>query len=324
MAADYDRSAFPWLEVLRIDTIPVLMDAAPLHIRYQLLPDVLNDGESNDFKDLKKNLRKQKDRRLLFAKQDQNGCWPLSGKTKGLAEGQLQTLQFIQQIEALHALVDLMVTEKQEKALLGMREVIRFLDKDHPPLRLHQLSQAIYLSIALKLDGNPIIKNLIWDLLKNQHSDGSWSSLPSDQDSCLWTTLFFLWTMGHSEQFKNNRTLRKGLKYLEDHLLVPDQSKLLPGMQAWDTLLSGHAGLSVLHGGTLRYLETYQMFNDNERNRKIEKLVDWLVSVQLKNGLWPAIVGRDKRGNFEVTLRALKVVKHFEGLRINDTIEYTE
>lgn len=324
MSYDYDRSALFWMDSLRIDPLPVLLEAGPLHIRYQLLRDILEDETSDTFKDLKKNLRKQRDRRILFTKQDENGLWPLMGKTKGLDKRQVQTLQFIRQSEVLHELIDLMVTEKQEKALLGMREVIRFLDSDHDPLRMHQLSQAIYLSIIFKLDGNPIIKNLIWDLLKQQRADGGWSSLTSDKDSCVWTTLFFLWAMGHAEQFKNNRTLRKGLKYLETHLLQPDQSELLPGMQLWDTLLGGHTGLSVLHGGTLRFLEAFQMLLPEERNRKVEKMVDWLSSIQLKNGLWPAIVGRDKRGNYDVTLRALKVVKHFETLRINETIEYTE
>jgi len=323
MTPQEPKIAIPWLEALNSDPVPVLLQSAPLHIRYQLYRDILEDFDSDTAQAFRKNLRKQKDRRMLLKSQDESGRWPIAGKTSGLRPGQVETLHYIRQLEVLQELLDLQVTHKQEKALLGMREVIRYLDSDHDELRSHQLSQAIYLSIRFDLDSNPIIKQLVWSLLKNQNADGGWSSLPGET-SCLWTTLHLLWVMGHSEQFKSNRSLKKGLDYVTSRLLLADESSLLPGMQAWDTLLSGHTGLSTLHGGTLRYLETVQLMQPDTRDRANEKLLDWLLSIQLKSSLWPAIVGRDKQGNHEVTLRVLKVVKHFQTLRINETNRYDD
>lgn len=313
---------YQWMASLKKDPIPVLMKAAPLPIRYQILRDIVEDTKSEDLLALQNNLRKHQPRRKRLADQNSQGLWPIDGSVKGLNETQIQTLQFIKQLEVLHELVDLVVTHKQEKVILGMREVIRLLAEKKPQLRFHHVSQAIYLVITFKLEGSPIIKDLIRDMLKQQNTDGGWSSLPEEKDSCLWSTLFFLWAMGSSEKFKGNRSLQKGLLYLKNNLLLQDQSRLLPGMQAWDTLISGTSGISILTGGSLRYLETLQLFDDGKRDRKTDKLLDWLMDAQLKNGLWPSIVNRDKQGDYGVTLRVLKVMKHFQTQRVLETLNY--
>ena len=323
MMSQDTKTAFPWLDALHFDPIPALLRAAPLHIRYQLYRDILEDLDSETLQSFRKNLRKQKTRRSLLNSQNESGLWPVNERTKGLSARQIETLQYLRQVEVLSELLDLQITRKQTKAVLGLREVIRFLDGDHQGLRLHQLNQGIYLAIKLEMDGNPIIKQLIWDTFKQQNPDGGWSSL-AGEESCLWTSLHFLWVMGHSSHFQHNRTLLKGLEYVRSNLLQGDKSKLLPGMQAWDTLLTGHVGLSVLHGGTLRFLEAVQLLQPETRDRNNEKLLDWLLSIQLKNSLWPAIAGRDKLGNHEVTLRVLRVVKHFQSLRLRDTLEYDD
>jgi len=318
----YDIDRYPWLGTVRKNPITNLMRAAPLPIRYELLRDILEDQESEVFQALQQNLRKHQPRRKLLNEQTDQGLWPIEGKFKGLGDTQIEALQFIRQLEVINDLLNMMVTHRQEKAILGMREVIRYLAEKTTTLRMHHLSQAIYLTIVFKLDTNPIIKQLVRDILQQQKSDGGWSSLPEDKDSCIWSTLYFLWTMGHSEPFKNNRTLKKGFKYVEANLLTGDHSHLLTGMQPWDTLISGTGGLSILGGGTLRYLETAQLLAGDTRNRKAEKMVDWLVENQLKTGLWPSIIGRDKQGDYGVTLRVMKVLKHFQSRRLKETIDY--
>ncbi|NQV30431.1 MAG: hypothetical protein HQ508_06050 [Candidatus Marinimicrobia bacterium] len=302
--------------------IPMLLKAAPLPIRYQLLVDVLEDSSSEDFLALQKNLRKHQARRKLLADQQPDGLWALGGKTSGLSEHQLQMLQFLKQLEVLHELLDMSVTYKQEKIMLGMREVLRTLAEKDLPLRLHHLTQAIHLAIVYKLEGNPIIKRIVREILARQNADGGWSSLVHENETCIWSTQYFLWTLGQSENFKGNRSLKKGLKYLQSQLLQSGQSKLLPGMQAWDTLISGTSGLSVISGGTLRYLETLQIVDDSARERKTNKLLDWLIDAQLKDGLWPSIVNLDRQGEFSVTLRVLKVLKHFQTQRVQETLNY--
>ncbi len=319
---DQNLDPYPWMINFKKNPIPILLKAAPLPVRYQLVSDILEDSSSEDFLALQKNLRKHQPRRKLLGEQNADGLWPIDGKTSGLDEAQIQTLQLLKQQEVLHELLGFSVTHKQEKVMLGMREVLRSLAEQKLPLRLHHQSQAIYLAISYHLEGNPIIKQLIRHLIAQQNPDGGWSSLENETSSCYWSSLFFLWTLGQSENFSKNRAIKKGLKYIESKVLQEGESKLLPGMQVWDTLISGTSGLSIISGGTLRYLETIKLIDGNNKERKTYKLLDWLIDAQLKTGLWPSIVGRDKQGDFDVTLRVLKVLKHFQTQRVQETLKY--
>jgi hypothetical protein len=319
-----DNAGIDWLSTLKKNPIATMMDSAPLPVRYALLSDVLDEPESDLAQSLLKNLRKHQPRRTRFAEQAESGLWPLEAQFSKLDRNQMDTLQLIRQLETLHELIDLAATAKQEKMMLGMREVVRLLAENTFTLRLHHLAQAIYLGIFLGLEGNPIIKQLIWDVLKMQNPDGGWPSLQSEKTSCIWSSQFFLWSMGHSEKFKQNRSLKKGLEYLRENALLPEKSKLLPAMQTWDTLIAGSSGLGILHGGSLRLLEVEMLYDEGARSRKTEKRVDWLLEQQLNTGLWPSIVGRDKRGDHSVTLRALSVLKHFQSLRLRETQEYDD
>jgi len=313
-----------WIGTLKRNPIHMMLESASLPIRYGVLLEILDDTSSDDVLALQNNLRKHQPRRKRMAEQDDKGLWPLDPATDKLEINQKKTLQLIHQLEVLHELVDFAVTKKSEKAILGMREIIRLIAENQFTLRLHHLSQAIYLGIEMGLEGNPIIKDLIRDILKKQNSDGGWSSLESEQDSCIWSSMFFLWCMGHSEKFKKNRGLKKGLAYLRENALQADKSQLVPGMQAWDTLTSGTSGMGILSGGSLRLLEVEMLFDGGQRDRKTEKKVDWLIDQQLKTGLWPSIIGRDRRGDHMVTLRALRVLKHFQSLRVRETQDYDD
>ncbi len=318
----HNMDQYPWMINFKKNPIPVLLKAAPLPIRYQLVEDILEDSSSEDFLALQKNLRKHQPRRKILADQSAIGLWPIDGKTTGLNDAQIQTLQLLKQLEVLQGLLDYSVTHKQDKVMLGMREVLRALAEQNLQLRLHHHSQAIYLAIVYQLEGSPIIKQLMRDIIARQNSDGGWSSLPTETASCYWSSLFFLWTLGQSEKFRENRAIKKGLKYLEGKVLQEGESTLLPGMQVWDTLISGTSGLSIISGGTLRYLETIKLIDGKNNDRKTYKLLDWLMDAQLKTGLWPSIVGRDKQGDFGVTLRVLKVLKHFQTQRVQETLKY--
>lgn len=323
MSDVYASINFPGQELLAVNPVPILMQAAPLAIRFQVLRDLLGQEGSEDYSSLQRNLRKQQARRKLMNEQGGQGLWPLPGDFHQLSEEQRETLQFIHQLEVLNTLLDLMVTQKQEKVRQGMEAVLAYLERPSESLRMHHLVHAIYLATVFQLDSRPVIKQLIWTLLKRQNVDGGWTSLEGESASCIWTSLFFLWTLGQGDHSQANRTIQKGLEYLEASLLRPDQSQLIPGMQAWDTLISGTQGLAVLGGGTLRYLEMIQLLNPEELPRKSRKLLKWLTDIQLKNGLWPAIAHRDKKGDFGVTLRVLKVLKHFQ-LRRQKTVASSE
>ena len=257
---DQNIEQYPWMINFKKDPIPVLLKAAPLPIRYRLVTDILEDSSSEEYLALQKNLRKHKPRRKLLGEQNADGLWPIDGKITGLGAAQIQTLQLLKQQEVLHELLDFSVTHKQEKVMLGMREVLRSLAEQDLPLRLHHQAQAIYLAITYRIEGSPIIKQLIRDLIARQNSDGGWSSLENEKSSCYWSSLFFLWTLGQSENFRDNRAIKKGLKYIQAKVLLDGESQLLPGMLVWDTLISGTSGLSIISGGTLRYLETIEIW----------------------------------------------------------------
>jgi len=150
---DQDLEQYPWMINFKQNPIPVLLKAAPLPIRYQLVTDILEDSSSEDFLALQKNLRKHQPRRKLLGGQNADGLWPIDGKTSGLGTAQIQVLQLLKQQEVLHDLLDYSVTHKQEKVKLGMREVLRSLAEQNLPLRLHHQSQAIYLAIVYRLEG---------------------------------------------------------------------------------------------------------------------------------------------------------------------------
>jgi len=322
MHEEQNLDPYPWMINFKKNPIPLLLKAAPLPIRYRLLTEILEDSSSEDFLALQKNLRKHQARRKLLGEQQADGLWPIDGKVSGLNPAQIQTLQLLKQLEVLQMLLEFSVTYKQEKVVLGMREVIRSLAEQDLPLRMHHQSQAVYLAIVYRLEGNPIIKQLIRDLIARQNSDGGWSSLPDEPNSCYWSTVFFLWTLGQSKNFKDNRAIKKGLNYIQSKVLLDGESKVLPGMLVWDTLISGTSGLSIISGGTLRYLETLQIIDSHNKERKTYKLLDWLINAQLKTGLWPSIVNRDRQGDFGVTLRVLKVLKHFQSQRVIETLKY--
>ena len=319
---DQNIEQYHWMINFKKDPIPVLLKAAPLPIRYRLVTDILEDSSSEEYLALQKNLRKHKPRRKLLGEQNADGLWPIDGKITGLGAAQIQTLQLLKQQEVLHELLDFSVTHKQEKVMLGMREVLRSLAEQDLPLRLHHQAQAIYLAITYRIEGSPIIKQLIRDLIARQNSDGGWSSLENEKSSCYWSSLFFLWTLGQSENFRDNRAIKKGLKYIQAKVLLDGESQLLPGMLVWDTLISGTSGLSIISGGTLRYLETIKLIDGQNKERKTHKLLDWLIDAQLKTGLWPSIVSRDRQGDFGVTLRVLNVLKHFQTQRVKETLKY--
>jgi len=297
------------------------MSSGSLPVRFFLFRDILDDDSSEDYNALKRNLRKHKPRRSLLARQNAEGLWPLEMSTKGLAPQQVQTLQILQQLEKLHELVDLGITRKQEKVQSQLVYLIRKMDKDgRLPGRFYHHAQAVYLFIVLGLEGNEHADKAIHYLLDAQQPNGAWSTDhpgESDDQSCLWTTMFILWALTQSSKLRHRQEVTEGIDYLVTNILAPDQSSILPGIQAWDQFYTGYSGQAMLHGGTLRLLETLAMA-EWPIDRKIRKLLDWLEAQQLRNGHWPSIAGRDRRGDEAVTLRVLRVFKYYAKHRFVD------
>lgn len=307
-----------WVRALPKDPIKLLLDSASLPVRFFVFRDVLNDTSSDDFHALKRNLRTHQPRRLILNAQNGDMIWPLSTDLKGLSEEQVETLSFLLQLENLNELLDLGITRKQERVQVVLVHLLKQMDEDgrFPGRFFHQV-QAVHLMHAFELEGSQHLERALRYILRSQTRSGAWSADHDSQEECLWTSLYTLWMLSQVKRLSTGKIFKSGSEYVFKNLLAPDKSTILPGLQQWDQLYTGYSGRAILHGGTLRVLETMAQAGV-PLDRKLRKLLDWLEVQQLRNGHWPTIAGRDRRGDEMVTLRVLKVFRHYAPERIPD------
>ncbi|MCF7800883.1 MAG: hypothetical protein K9N34_02570 [Candidatus Marinimicrobia bacterium] len=319
-----EKTAFQdWLNSLRADPILAVKKQGDLPQRFFLMRDVLHDTYTDVYEGVKKNLRKYRSRRLLMQQQTAEGLWPVTISTNNLTPQQIQILQFVQQTETLHRLYDYTATLSQERVKRGMVELLKNLDETSGafPGNLLQHAHALLVAALYGLDGNPLVKKAYLYAFHQQRKDGGWldsAYLEPDQDetfvaSCLWTTMLLTHAISLSPTMRKRAGTTRAVEFLFQHLLEPNATTLLKDPSAWDHLSYGYSGISVLHGGTLRFLEILTQLNW-PLEKRLWKLLDWLKSIQLADGLWPALVKNSKSGDPLVTVRVLKVMKHFTEL----------
>jgi len=306
---------YQWRQSLRKDPVDLLLKSGSLPVRFFLLRDILRDRTSPDFKAIKHNLRKYQPRRRLLAQQLADGTWSPQADIPNLAPEKVATLAFLDQLEKVHTLLDLGTTLQQEKMKKAMIRLLKFGNEDGVfPGRIYHQAQLVYLAIQLGLDQNPIVQRAEQPLFRSQHKNGSWpldlDDMGSDSESCYWTTMQITWSLAHSSKLRKRKGLERALGYLREHYLEEGLSPILPTKEAWDHFHVGPSSPALLHGGTLRLLEILRLM-DAPLDRPIRKMLNWLQDQQLPNGHWPAIVGRDRRGDESVTLRVLYVFQHF-------------
>jgi len=312
-----------WLDGLRADPVKVLKREADLPERFFLMRDVLRDNYSEAYEGVKKNLRKFRPRRLLMQQQSEAGSWPITTPIKGLSPEQLKILQFLRQTEVLHRLYDYTATLSQERVKSGMVQLIRNLDTTSGafPGNLPQHAHALLVTGLYGLQGNPLIKQAQLYTFHQQRKDGGWldpAYLPVEMDeskvaSCIWTTMILTYAISLSPDMRKRAGARRAVEFLFDHLLQENSTTLLQDPSAWDQLAYGYSGVGILHGGSLRFLEILMQMQW-PLEKRVWKLLDWLKSVQLSSGLWPAIVKNAQSGDAMVTVRVLRVMKYFTTL----------
>ncbi|MCF7797399.1 MAG: hypothetical protein K9N11_04595 [Lentisphaeria bacterium] len=316
-----EKEAFQnWLASLRADPIRAVKKQGDLPQRFLLMRDVQRDTYSDVYEGVKKNLRKYRPRRLLMQQQTEDGLWPVTVPEKNLNSEQLQILQFVQQTEVLHRLYDYTTTLSQERVKRGMVELLKNLDETSGafPGNLPQHAHALLVAALYGLDGNPMVKQAYLYVFHRQRKDGGWldpAYLESGEDekvspSCIWTTMLLTYAISLSPSMCKRTGATRAVEFLFQHLLKPNATTLLQDPSAWDHLSYGYSGVSVLHGGTLRFLEILVQMNW-PLEKRVWKLLDWLKSIQLPDGLWPAMVKNPKSGDPMVTVRILKVMKYF-------------
>ena len=312
-----------WLTNLRANPVAAVKKQGELPERFFLMRDILRDNYSETYEGVNKNLRKYRTRRLLLQQQDKDGMWPITAPTKNLTPEQIRILQFLRQTEVLHRLYDLTTTLSQEKAKHGMVQLLKNLDEATGafPGNLPQHAHALAVSAMYGLDGNPLVKQAFWYVFHHQRKDGGWldsayiSSDHADTDlsSCIWTTMLIAYAISLSPAMRKRSGAKRAVEFLFEHLLEDNSTSLLQDASAWNQLAYGYSGVGILHGGTLRFLEILAHMQW-PLEKRVWKLLDWLKSIQLQDGLWPAVVNNSQSGDPLVTVRVLRVMKYFTTL----------
>lgn len=324
MSRETENIAFQeWIRGLKANPVRALKKQADLPERFFLLRDVLRDNYSDAYEGVKKNLRKYRPRRMLMQQQLDDGNWPVVASTKKLTPEQIQILQFLRQTEILHRLHDLTATLSQERVKQGMIQLLKNLDEETGafPGNLPQHAHALLVTALYGLDANPFAKKAFLHVFHNQRPDGGWldpAYLPKGANqvevtSCIWTTMVITHAISLSPTMRKRAGAKRAVEFLFSHLLEGNSTTLLQDASAWGLLGYGYTGVGSLHGGTLRFLEILAQMQW-PLEKRVWKLLDWIKSVQLSDGYWPAVVKNSQSGDPLVTVRVLRVMKYFTPL----------
>ena len=308
-------------EILPIDPVPGLLDKVPPNIRYHLYTNLFEiPADAGAVEKIQAECQELPEFRRSLNRQDPDGSWP---SRQNFTQEQYQLgMQFFTQVMELHKLHDLGATKDIPHIQQGIVALMKMQHGDGKfPLFYQHQGYALWVLMQYGLQGNPFVdRGLRW-LLRRQREDGGWLHLvqvPRGEDkakypSCLWTTLHALWPLVHHNVYYKDDRVHKGLHYLLDNFLETNHTQFLNTPDAWDYLYIHPDESGCFRGGTLKFLEILTRAGYGLNNTVIKKAVHWLRSHQLDNGLFPAIAGKDSRGDFMVTYRSLVVLKTLYG-----------
>jgi len=308
----FSWSEEPWLGELKRNPLGILWKKSPPKVRLALASDFSRGVQSHQLAELKNNLRTYLPRRRIMKRQLVDGSWPLPPVgQEHLSEDELNTWRFLTQLKYMHQLLDLGATRKQTQVQKGLVRLFRFMSDEgrFPGTVMHQ-AQACYLLALYGLGENPFARKAFLWMFHQQKRDGGWSNKPEEENSSVWLTALFMLAVGQVPALRRRVGTQRALDFLSQATPTTTVDPLLPNPESWNYLAYGYEGRSILWGGTLRLLEVFRL-HEIPWDRRIRKLVDWLRKVQLKNGLWPAVVGKDHQGDPFVTLRVLYVMRHY-------------
>jgi len=307
-----------WTRIIKIDPIPILVERAPLPIQYQTVERFLSyDHEL--LGRLRQEIQYFKPRERLLATQQVDGLWNL--KKNYQVEEQQKSMQFLQQLQNMMQLLDFGCTKDMPAIQKGLIAILKNQKADGKfPLLLHHQGLALWLLVKFGLAGNPFVEKGFRWLIKRQREDGGWLSptmLASSESvktarSGIWTTLVITQAFSAHSRLRNTEACLKGANYLLNIYLEQNQSTLFPEPDAWSHLYIEYSENGLFRGGTLRFLEALAPLPECHEQANFKKALNWLVSQQLPSGLWPAIAGRSKEGDYAVTYRVISLLNEID------------
>jgi len=307
-----------WLKMVKTDPLPVLLQKAPLPIQMKTARRFF-PGDQDLLEKLNLKLDAYPQREKLLKAQQPDGTWKLTGKYQ--IEEHKKGMQFLQQLQRMTQLCDYACTKENpfvQKALIGLLKMQKPDGKF--PLLFHHHAYALMLLIRFGLLGNPFVEKGFRWIAKRQRKDGGWlspSMVPSNVSvrttkSGIWTTLLVFEAFSHHSRLKNSATTQKATEFVLENYLEHNHTSLFAEKDAWSFLYTDYSDSGLFRGGTLRFVEALAPLPEVYDHPNFKKAIDWLIEQQLPSGLFPAIAGRSKEGDFGVTFRVAAALKSID------------
>jgi len=303
--------------ILETDPVSSLLHDSPIHIRYHTLTKLLNlPANTSTVQSTREIALEEPELTKMIRQQKKDGLWPPS--TKFTQEAHKVGAQFLSQVQHLHRAYDLGALREDPFIQHGIVALMKMqLGDGKFPLFYQHQGYTVKILLDYGMQGNPFVELAIRWLLKRQREDNGWlhpvqvprGKNAKEVNSCLWTTLHAIWPMPRHTRYSRDKRVQAGMEYVLNHFLEANHTGFLDAPDAWNYLYIGYDDLSVFRGGTLKVLEVASGVGFTLDNPVVNKAAKWLREQQLSNGLFPTIPGRDREGDFMVTLRALLVLK---------------
>jgi hypothetical protein len=307
-----------WTKIIRTDPIPLLIEKAPLPIQL-LTVERFRTFDNELLGRLRSEIQFFKPRERLLATQQVDGLWNL--KKNYQVEEQQKSMQFLLQLQNMSQLLDFGCSKDMPAIQKGLIAILKNQKPDGKfPLLLHHQGLALWLLVKFGLAGNPFVEKGFRWLTKRQREDGGWLSptmLAAGESvktarSGIWTTLVITQAFSAHSRLRNTEPCLKGANFLLDVFLEQNHTTLFPEPDAWNHLYIEYSENGLFRGGTLRFLEALAPLPECHEHPNFKKALNWLISQQLPSGLWPAIAGRSKEGDFSVTFRVITLLNEIE------------
>ncbi len=291
-----------------------IIDKAPIYVKYLAARKFLY----KDYKlieELNLELQKYKPLQKLLSSQDNDGVWNIDQEYK-VAE-RTKSMTFLNQIINLKALLDYSCNKGYPEVQKGLIALLKSQKSDGKfPLHLHHQGFTLLLLEQYGLQGNPFVEKGFRWISRKQRSDGGWLSsamIPENQNikstkSDIWTTLIILHAFSKHTRLNTSENCKKAIDFVLKNYFLQSTTTFFPEPNAWSHFSSDYSTTGIFRGGTLKFLEVLAPFGNIHKHPNFKKALNWLISTQLSSGLFPAIAGKSKEGDYMVTFRVLAVL----------------
>jgi len=303
---------------LKADPLPTILDRAPANVKYMALKE-FRYKETELIEELRQKIESDTTRQKLIDSMDEDGQWSMDEQYS--IEERHRAMQFLLQLKNLTKLFNYGDRLEHDHIKKGLIALIKFQKADGKfPLLLHHHGYALLLLSKYGLSGNPLVEKSFRWISKKQRHDGGWLSstmIPKNGDpetvkSCVWTTMVIVQAFSNHSRLRNSDVCKKGAQFILDSYLDVEPPSLFPEPNAWDFLLPNFNDQGMFRGGTLRFLETLLPLKELHEHKNFQKAVDWLLSIQFGDGLFPAIANTSIKGDHSVSLKVLKIFKQLD------------